>query len=68
MHTSPSGKRYIGITSVKTYNRWGAKGQRYIYNKNKEVTYYISESKKGKPWSAKRREAFKLSKKKGLVT
>ena len=40
MHTSPSGKRYIGITSVKTYNRWGAKGQRYIYNKNKEVTYF----------------------------
>lgn len=29
MHTSPSGKRYIGITKQKLENRWGKNGERY---------------------------------------
>lgn len=37
MHTSPSGKRYIGITSVKTYNRWGAKGQTLVCKKKGSI-------------------------------
>lgn len=40
MHTSPSGKRYVGITSVSPAKRWGYKGSRYIYAKNKEITHF----------------------------
>ena len=32
MHTSPSGKRYIGITKQKPERRWRAKGQGYKNN------------------------------------
>ena len=32
IHISPSGKRYIGITSIKPTDRWGSKGQRYKRN------------------------------------
>lgn len=31
-HTSPSGKVYIGITSLKPRVRWGYKGEKYIKN------------------------------------
>ena len=30
MHTTPSNKKYIGITSRKPYKRWGSKGQYYV--------------------------------------
>ena len=40
MHTTPNGKRYVGITSVSTKERWGYKGSRYIYAKNKEITHF----------------------------
>lgn len=38
MHTSPSGKRYIGITSQKPEDRWGAGGSGYLC-KNSNGTY-----------------------------
>ena len=38
MHTSPSGKRYIGITSQEPEKRWGANGNKYLY-KNKDGSY-----------------------------
>ena len=38
MHTSPSGKRYIGITSQKPEDRWGANGSKYL-QKNKNGNY-----------------------------
>ena len=38
MHTSPSGKRYIGITSQKPEDRWGTGGSGYLY-KNPNGTY-----------------------------
>lgn len=34
MHTSPSGKRYIGLTCRKPSLRWGLKGQNYKTNKH----------------------------------
>lgn len=34
MHTSPSGKRYIGITSKKPEYRWGKNGERYLEKKD----------------------------------
>lgn len=33
MHTSPNGKRYIGITSKPVLKRWGYKGEGYKSNK-----------------------------------
>lgn len=41
MHISPSGKKYIGITSRKTYKRWGGKGQYY-----KECPYFYNAIQK----------------------
>lgn len=38
MHTSPSGKRYIGITSQKPEDRWGYNGSGYLC-KNPNGTY-----------------------------
>lgn len=32
MHTSPSGKRYVGITSKQPHLRWGKNGNNYYYN------------------------------------
>ena len=32
-HTSPSGKTYVGVTSVEPKQRWGANGVRYKTNK-----------------------------------
>lgn len=33
MHTSPSGKRYVGITCQNVSNRWGKNGQGYLQRK-----------------------------------
>lgn len=38
MHTSPSGKRYVGITSQKPEDRWGVCGSGYLC-KNPNGTY-----------------------------
>jgi group I intron endonuclease len=38
MHTSPSGKRYVGITSQKPESRWGPGGSGYLC-KNANGTY-----------------------------
>lgn len=38
IHTSPSGKRYVGITSKKPERRWGSDGNGYL-NKNPDGTY-----------------------------
>lgn len=38
MHTSPSGKRYVGITSQKPEDRWGSDGSGYL-GKNPNGTY-----------------------------
>ena len=40
MHTTPCGKRYVGITSVSPAKRWGHNGSRYIYAKNREITHF----------------------------
>jgi len=39
-HISPSGKRYIGITSNSPNRRWGANGQGYIKQKTKDTRYW----------------------------
>ena len=38
IHTSPSGKRYVGITSQNPEKRWGKDGKNYL-DKNKEGKY-----------------------------